>query len=81
MIRRIEISESVIMPQKTVSFAGNDHRHRNLRVDLRQAAGKSLNIQITVLELSRAVNMLSLRGDESLSDSEGPLSLNLGSDD
>ena len=64
----IEFRQSVVVPQKPVSPAGDDQGQGNLGIDLRQAPGQAADIQVAVLELSGTEQRLPFRRHERLCD-------------
>ena len=62
----IELRQAVVVPQQGVSLAGQDHRDRNLGVDLGQTPRETADIEISVLELAGAVQVLVRRRSEGL---------------
>ena len=59
-IHRIEISESVVVPQNAIATARQHHGNRNLRVHLRKSSGETTHIGVAILELSQTIEELTL---------------------
>ena len=61
LVARIELCQSVVVPQQAIALTGKHHGNRYLRVHLRQSTGKSADITIPILELSESVKTFVLR--------------------
>ena len=59
-VTRVIVRQSVVVPQNAVSLARQQHRHRNLRVHLRQPSCQSAHVAVSVLKLSQSVQPLVL---------------------
>ena len=58
---RIELRESVVVPQQSIALTGEQHGDGYLCIHLCQSAGKSLDVMVAVLKLSESVEILILR--------------------
>ena len=75
VIGRIEVRESVVVPQKSVPLAGQQEGKGYLCVHLGEPAGESPHVQVAVLELSGAIERLVFRGTEALGNAPGGIPL------
>ena len=66
MVCRIKIRQTIIVPHQAIALARKDEGYGDLGIDLGQAAGQATDVQISVLELPGAVQMLVRRGSKSL---------------
>ena len=75
LVRRIEVRETVVVPEQAIPLVGQDERQGDLRVHLREPPRDAPDVQEAVLELAGAVEELILGGGEPQGGAVGGLSL------